>query len=156
MSRAMLKKIGTLDFLKKSDLKQIGKLVIEQIFDRTTKGIGAKDNKQVRFKAYKKWYGDKRSKSGLSRSPVDLFFTGHMLSNLKLKEINTDRNTFTVAVDDDDMGKWKGAHEGVKRKDGKVKRPFLDLSQGDKTKLKKPVDKIIRRAFKSSDKKPKI
>jgi hypothetical protein len=143
-------KIKSLEFLNTSTVQKIAELTVDQIVNRTLSGKGATDDgKRFDFKAYEPSYKKVRKRAGLDTKPVDLFFTGHMLTSLKIVNLKKGGG-FTIRVHDDDKGKWRGAHEGVKYgKEGSKlkKRPFLNLSTGDIKDLKPKISKLVKRDF---------
>ena len=144
LNARLKRKLKDLDFLSVQATEKIAEVVKDQIVDRTLDGKGAEGGKTIKFKAYEPSYKKVRTKAGLPTSPVDLFFTGHMLTQLKVVDLKKG-GRFTIRVHPDDKGKWRGAHEGVKSKKGLKRRPFLDLSARDIKAIKGDINKIIRR-----------
>ncbi len=144
LNAELKRKLKNLDFIDVQTTEKIAEVVKDQIVERTLQGEGAEDNKTIKFRAYAPSYKKVRSKHGLSTSPVDLFFTGHMLTQLKIGDLEKG-GKFSIRVHPDDKGKWRGAHEGVESKKGLKRRPFLDLSQKDKTAIKDDINKIIKK-----------
>jgi hypothetical protein len=146
LNEGIKNKIKSLEFLNTSTVQKIAELTVDQIVNRTLSGKGAEGGRTINFKAYEPGYKKIRDKAGLPVSPPDLFFTGHMLTSLKVVNLKKGGG-FTIRVHDDDKGKWRGAHEGVKSKRGLKKRPFLDLSAGDIKALKPKISKLVKRDF---------
>jgi len=81
---------------------------------------------------------------GLPVSPPDLTVSGDLLDGIHTERLYSN-GSFKLAVHEGDIGKSRGAHEGIWRKDiGLVKRQFLGLTKADKEKILREVRPLIK------------
>lgn len=152
---AKLKKMKDMSFLERKTLLNIGNIIVNQIKFRTREGEGADEQgNQIKFKAYNAYYKKIREKQGLPTSPVDLTVTGEMLESVKVKNVSDESIIIGLQGRSKELiGKWRGATEGIKRKDGLVKRPFLNLNNSDIKEIKPEIIELIKKDYEKAFKK---
>lgn len=149
-----LQDIKSFKFLAVKTQQEIADIACDTIRDRTRRGFGVdKSGRSVRFKGYSTGaqgsvnYKRIRREQGLSDAPPDLTVSGSLLDGLHADQLRNDGN-FRIALRDGDLGKSRGAHEGVRRKDiGKVRRPFLGFTQADKDRIKRQVSGMVKKEY---------
>jgi hypothetical protein len=111
-----------------------------QILRRTAEGIDVNERK---FRAYSKAWAKVRRKKGLKTRPVDLFFTGSMLSAMAWKA-NKEQAVLFFRPSSDKKGAWNPT-KAYQNQHGKVKRRFFAMSKKDMDDLVKIYWKVLAR-----------
>jgi hypothetical protein len=152
--KQQMKTLKDMSFLSEDAKQTIGETIVKRIVERTRYGVGVENpndkgiGEAVRFKPYADSYKPIRQEEGLPTNKVDLTVTGHLLDNLEVKRIAQNGN-ITIGLDESaDLGKARGAHEGVRtKKYGLLKRPFLGLTKTDVSAMWPAIGHIINKEF---------